>query len=1189
MRKQLFVLCALLLAGMGANAQSYVDYSSMMSQDYLTGWSVASGNFRSGVEYYNDTASNFSGLDMSQTITGLPAGTYTVSFYATVNEANGSEANSSGTEFRAYVQDASTEGNYATGTVGTLSAGGISWGSDGFPLYTFTVTLASGGSLKYGISNTGNGGNWAVVQPVSLILSVDEQAEGDVVHDCLVISGPYDSSADRCTPIEWSSNEVAVGNFHVNTWSTEGNSDGSNMTTPFIEYWMGSGNNLTDAVLSHDQLTGLVAGYYRVSVFARAYNENSTTAVGSGITFNANGGSVDLTTGTVATTSAGSTEVYGTYTLYPQVTEEGTLDINFTVASEQSSDWVAWKDLKVEYIGEEPCYIGEATADASYVTGGQEVTITFETMAQSGDYVLVGEGFTDSTVGDVSYDGDGVFSFTVPDDASGTLTVTIPEGQLYYQDMGVQNEETTLTFTVLDIENQYGVYLMNCHTEEFLSRGFAWGTEADADYYGIPVNIVADASGLYTIQFVDNSAYIGDTYWAYGDCTGDRVMHYTIEPYSEDGVYGYRFRGEEASSEVGTDCYLYLNESGDFLIANNGHAGEINGDPQNYDNIAQTVWQILTKEEHAAQKAAFVQSQKDDIAAKAGADDFDEYIASKVANDVTRLVEDPAFASAVAPGETGSGWLGSYAHAENGNNGSFTPSANGFESWNGCMQLQQTITGLAEGVYKIDLQGLYRQASNAVCYPYKDYDMSTAYIDANGYEINLMSWAEEATLDGTTYAPNSVSEAYSACVTGYANELYTYVGSDGELVITIASPGYAFDEWLYLRGLALTYYGSEIGDDDEYKTGDVVTVGDVEYTVMSGNLLVNGGFNNGMIGWTGGNGYTTAAFPADFNVQSSGGFNGNPYLTASSAGAASEKTPTQAVAIESGKKYLFIGYTSGTTPTSDNVEFSSLYEMSGATTEVSVNDHSVPYVTLAWGADYGETSSTWTQTKEVFTASTAYAGVRLGWSTGSYDGFQLYEVEEPTEIEWTLGAEYGTLILPFAYDLSGTSLTAYTGAINGDVMELTAVDGNAVAAYTPYIIGGATEAQTTYTFSGVPGEEPSSLADASGLTGVLVDTYAPANSYVLQNQTGTPAFYLVESANSILVAAYHCYLSGSAVSGTGVKAITFSFGDDVTTGIEAVDSEAGAGSDVIYDLSGRRVAKAQKGVYIVNGKKVVIK
>ena len=47
-------------------------------------------------------------------------------------------------------------------------------------------------------------------------------------------------------------------------------------------------------------------------------------------------------------------------------------------------------------------------------------------------------------------------------------------------------------------------------------------------------------------------------------------------------------------------------------------------------------------------------------------------------------------------------------------------------------------------------------------------------------------------------------------------------------------------------------------------------------------------------------------------------------------------------------------------------------------------------------------------------------------------------------------------------------------------------------------------------------------------------------------------------------------------------------GDGETTGIANVNVNANANSSW-YDLSGRRVANPTKGLYIVNGKKVIIK
>ena len=52
------------------------------------------------------------------------------------------------------------------------------------------------------------------------------------------------------------------------------------------------------------------------------------------------------------------------------------------------------------------------------------------------------------------------------------------------------------------------------------------------------------------------------------------------------------------------------------------------------------------------------------------------------------------------------------------------------------------------------------------------------------------------------------------------------------------------------------------------------------------------------------------------------------------------------------------------------------------------------------------------------------------------------------------------------------------------------------------------------------------------------------------------------------------------------QALRFNFGG--TTAIESVVNGINANA-AIYDLSGRRVEKATKGIYIVNGKKMIVK
>ena len=49
------------------------------------------------------------------------------------------------------------------------------------------------------------------------------------------------------------------------------------------------------------------------------------------------------------------------------------------------------------------------------------------------------------------------------------------------------------------------------------------------------------------------------------------------------------------------------------------------------------------------------------------------------------------------------------------------------------------------------------------------------------------------------------------------------------------------------------------------------------------------------------------------------------------------------------------------------------------------------------------------------------------------------------------------------------------------------------------------------------------------------------------------------------------------------------FIDGITTSIDALGVEPAANDGAIYNLAGQRVEKAQKGLYIVNGKKVLVK
>ena len=77
---------------------------------------------------------------------------------------------------------------------------------------------------------------------------------------------------------------------------------------------------------------------------------------------------------------------------------------------------------------------------------------------------------------------------------------------------------------------------------------------------------------------------------------------------------------------------------------------------------------------------------------------------------------------------------------------------------------------------------------------------------------------------------------------------------------------------------------------------------------------------------------------------------------------------------------------------------------------------------------------------------------------------------------------------------------------------------------------------------------------------------------------------------------FRLYLKLTSIDGSPVKATEGAMsrinirvqGEDTETGIDELKTENGNVKTEIFDLSGRRVQKAQKGVCIQNGKKVIM-
>ena len=166
-------------------------------------------------------------------------------------------------------------------------------------------------------------------------------------------------------------------------------------------------------------------------------------------------------------------------------------------------------------------------------------------------------------------------------------------------------------------------------------------------------------------------------------------------------------------------------------------------------------------------------------------------------------------------------------------------------------------------------------------------------------------------------------------------------------------------------------------------------------------------------------------------------------------------------------------------------------------------------------------------------------------------------------------AGYATFCSPFAVDFAGSGITAYLATVADEEVSFEATE--KVPANTGVLLKGNTGNYVVPTTTGATG--------TSALIGVTEDTQLDAGIYVLMNSSEGVGFY--KTTNQFTVGANTAYLPAQA------SAREFIAIDGEATGISAVNAEQ-QGAEV-YNLNGQRVSKAQKGLYIQNGKKVIMK
>lgn len=98
-------------------------------------------------------------------------------------------------------------------------------------------------------------------------------------------------------------------------------------------------------------------------------------------------------------------------------------------------------------------------------------------------------------------------------------------------------------------------------------------------------------------------------------------------------------------------------------------------------------------------------------------------------------------------------------------------------------------------------------------------------------------------------------------------------------------------------------------------------------------------------------------------------------------------------------------------------------------------------------------------------------------------------------------------------------------------------------------------------------------------------TWSDTDKFYVLMTSGEPGFY---KANNNTVAETKAYLDLSGLAG-GAHSFTLDLEEGNVTGIANVSSKKEAMNGAFYNLAGQKVAQPTKGLYIMNGKKVIIK
>ena len=156
----------------------------------------------------------------------------------------------------------------------------------------------------------------------------------------------------------------------------------------------------------------------------------------------------------------------------------------------------------------------------------------------------------------------------------------------------------------------------------------------------------------------------------------------------------------------------------------------------------------------------------------------------------------------------------------------------------------------------------------------------------------------------------------------------------------------------------------------------------------------------------------------------------------------------------------------------------------------------------------------------------------------------------------------------------------------GLAIKVAGSDSRVVPAETGVLLAGA--AGATYTM--VPTAEDGTANDDNKLVAVVESRHVNAvdgefTNFMLQ---GGKFIKILDENGTVKMPAHRAYLPLPTEDTAAAHAVTLIWGDDTATGLDGI-RENRSGDGTVYNLQGQKVENPSRGIYIINGKKVVVK